>query len=112
MASYFGMTPKTKNPSAMAMMKGFYFESESHNFIARYLTHEGIIYALSITKKGEPMADSVTTQRLKAMIAAFEAGKFQLPNQNSKKKLNFDDIPDDITVYAGEIPSDKQNREG
>ncbi|AUR96318.1 hypothetical protein NVP1223O_21 [Vibrio phage 1.223.O._10N.261.48.A9] len=58
------------------------------------------------------MADSITTQRLKAMIAAFDAGKFQLPNQNSKKKLNFDDIPDDITVYAGKIPSGTHSDEG
>ncbi len=41
--------------------------------------------------------------RLKAMIKAAEAGNFVLPNRDPnkpRKDVNYDDIPDDITVYA------------
>lgn len=47
--------------------------------------------------------DSKATIRLKAMINAFHAGK--LTSVNGRKdgtvpERNFDDLPDDVTVYA------------
>ncbi|EGR2854575.1 hypothetical protein DMW08_26750 [Vibrio parahaemolyticus] len=47
--------------------------------------------------------DSDATTRLKAMMAACEAGVFTSPNRpkdSSKPKRDFEEIPDNVTVYA------------
>ncbi|CAH9015045.1 conserved hypothetical protein [Vibrio phage 511E55-1] len=46
--------------------------------------------------------DSDVIKRLKAMEAAFYAGKLKLPCCNKSKKVNYDDLPDNVTVYAGD----------
>lgn len=41
--------------------------------------------------------------RLRAMIKSFKEGNFILPNRDPnkpRKEVNYDDIPDDVTVYA------------
>ncbi|MDE1210792.1 hypothetical protein [Vibrio aestuarianus] len=47
--------------------------------------------------------ESKAVRRLEAMIAAFHAGSFELPNKSAKKStsehVNYDDMPED-TVYA------------
>lgn len=44
--------------------------------------------------------DSKVIERLKAMEKAFHAGKFKLPNHG--KKVDYSDLPDDVTVYCGD----------
>lgn len=49
------------------------------------------------------VSESETITRLKAMIAAQKAGKYTSPNRPKDGGLperNFDDLPDDVTVYA------------
>ncbi|WMN80912.1 hypothetical protein NI385_26220 (plasmid) [Vibrio parahaemolyticus] len=52
---------------------------------------------------GSSSKGSEATTRLKAMMAACEAGVFISPNRpkdGSKPKRDFEKIPDDVTVYA------------
>lgn len=52
---------------------------------------------------GYSSKDSEATARLKAMMAACEAGVFISPNRpkdGSKPKRDFEKIPVDVTVYA------------
>lgn len=44
--------------------------------------------------------DRETLKRLKAIQKAIEAGKFKL--QNQRKRFDYSEIPDDITVYCGD----------
>lgn len=44
--------------------------------------------------------ESEVIKRLRAIEAAFYAGKFKLPNHG--KKVDYSDLPDDVTVYAGD----------
>ena len=54
-------------------------------------------------KTEEDLHEERAVIRLKAMIKAFESGSFTLPNRDPNKprpEVNYDDIPDDVTVYA------------
>ncbi|WP_229623916.1 hypothetical protein [Vibrio parahaemolyticus] len=53
--------------------------------------------------QGSSSKDSDATTRLKAMMAACEAGVFTSPNRpkdSSKPKRAFEKTPDNVTVYA------------
>lgn len=44
--------------------------------------------------------ESEVIQRLRAMEAAFHAGRLKLPNHG--KKVDYSDLPNDVTVYCGD----------
>lgn len=52
----------------------------------------------------KPQHNSETRTRLEAMNKAFDKGTFTSPNKHKNGKeatRNFDDISDDVVVYAG-----------
>lgn len=59
--------------------------------------------SINLDVLGSSSKDSEATTRIKAMMAACEAGVFTYPNRpkdGSKPKRDFEKIPDDVTVYA------------